>query len=499
MTLRQEPHLILVNLAALPATAATPAPDLIAITGNRISYAGPRDALGDLAAPHTRLLDCQGGLVIPGFNDAHCHPVAHAATLRHVDCSPARVASIAAVQAALREYSGTGQWVRAGGCDGAALAEGRLPTRRDLDDAVSDRPVILVEHSGQCCVLNTMAITTCGLTDAVGSDGIVPGNDERLTRALPPLTAEELEAGLRQASRLYLEQGITSLHDTSWSNGHRHWLALRHFKQNGILAPRVTMLAGIGALEEFTGRGLKTGAGDAHLRLGAMKIALDESTASPHPPQEDWDTAALRAHLAGFQLSFHVPDLTLLQRALRSLAMVRELSLTECVRPRFEHCPVCPPALLPDIAEAGAVLVMQPNLLFTTGPRYLRHLDQDQLSWISPIRSILAAGIGVAFGSDAPLTPSAPFPAMATAVTRRVDGGASLAAAEGIAVETALRCYSSAGAFCSQEEHLKGGIAAGMLADLAILDRNPLALPSDQLGASRVMITLLDGRVAWQS
>ena len=498
MTLGRGADLILVNLTALPPTEAVPAPELIAIAGNRILYAGPRDALGDLSAPHTRLLDCRGGLVVPGFNDAHCHPVAHAANLRHIDCSPGRVADIAAVQAALRRHSGPGAWVRAAGCDGAALAEGRLPSRRELDDAVPDRPAILVEQSGQSCVLNSRAIEICGLADAVGDDGAVAGNDERLARALPPLSCEEMEIGLRQASRLYLEQGITSLQDTSWSNSHRHWLAMRHFKEAGILAPRVTMLAGIDALAEFSRQGLKTGCGNAHLRLGAMKIALDESTVNAHPPQEDIDEAALQAHLAGFQLSFHVPDLTLLRRALHSLAVVREMSLTECIRPRFEHCPVCPPALLPDIAAAGAVLAMQPNLLFATGPRYLSHLGDEQLSWISPVRSILAAGVGVAFGSDAPLTSCSPFPAIATAATRRVDGGLSLIESEGIPVDTALRCYSSAGAFCSLEEGEKGTIAAGMLADLAILDGNPLTLPPHHIVDSRVMITLLDGKVAWE-
>ncbi len=87
---------------------------------------------------------------------------------------------------------------------------------------------------------------------------------------------------------------------------------------------------------------------------------------------------------------------------------------------------------------------------------------------------------------------------MATAVTRHVDGGAPLAVAEGILLETALRCYSGAGALCSREEAHKGSIAASMLADLAILDRNPLTLPPDQIAACRVVTTLLDGEVAWQ-
>lgn len=220
-----------------------------------------------------------------------------------------------------------------------------------------------------------------------------------------------------------------------------------------------------------------------------------ESTENAHTTQWDIDEAALRAHLAGFHLSFHVPDLILLQQALHALAKVREMSLTGCVRPRFEHCPICPPSLLPDIAKAGAILIMQPNLLFATGPRYLQNLKDEQLSWVSPIRSILAAGIGVAFGSDSPLTPCSPFPTISIAVNRYVGGGEQLSLTESIAVDAALRCYSNASAFCSLEDRDKGSISAGMLADLAILDGNPLALPPAQIADSRVMITLLDGKV----
>ena len=490
--------LILDNLVALPAMTGGASPRMIAIRGNRIVYAGSRDALADLAALRTRVVDCGGGLAVPGFNDAHCHPIAHAATLRHVDCSPASVTDIASLQAALRR-STAHPWVRAAGCDAAALAEGRLPTRQELDEAVPDRPVVLVAQSGQSCVLNSMALARCGLAEAGIVEGVLVGNDSRLAAALPPMTADEIEAGLRQVSRLYLENGITSLQDTSWSNGHRHWVAARHFKDHGLLAPRISMLIGADSLDEFAGLGLRTGMGDDHLRLGAMKIALDESTGNCHPAQEEIDEIALRGHLAGFQLSFHVPDVTMLRRGLNALALIRKLSPVPCIRPRLEHCPICPPHLLPAIAEAGAMAVLQPNLLAAAAaPGGLSHLDEERLRWIGPIRSMLATGIPVAFGSDAPLTPCPPLPAMAVAVTRRVKGRTCLSASESIPLEVALDCYGRAGAFCSGREQDVGVIAPGMLADLAVLDRDLLALPPDQIAEAQVVMTVLDGEVAWE-
>jgi predicted amidohydrolase YtcJ len=471
---------------------------LIAIAGNRILHVGAASDLDDLAGPGCRVLDCQGGLVVPGFTDAHCHPVAHAATLMHADCRAADIEGVLAILRAHAAERAAGQWVRGGGCEPELLREGRLPIRAELDAAIPRHPVVVVAASGQSCVLNSQAVALCGLGGEVGADGWLAGNDPRFAGRIPPLSAQELEAGMAKASRLYLSCGITALHDTSWSNAARHWQALWAFKDRGLLGPRVTMLAGYDALDEFAALGLKTGAGDAHLRLGAMKIALDESSLVAHPPQSELDVAAVRAHLAGFRLSFHVPDGTMMRRALQSLAAVEQMTLSQSRHPRFEHCPVCPPDLPDRMAGRGVVAVMQPALLHRSGPDYLRDVRPDRLDWVSPMRSMRAAGVRVAFGSDAPLAPCAPLAALDTAVTRKVAGGAQLCPQEGLSVADALECYTQAAAQGAGEETELGAIAPGMLADLAILDGNPLAQP-DRLGQMGVAATILDGQLVWQA
>lgn len=486
--------LVLVNLQSPPPAGGGPIAELIAVTGRQISFVGAAAALADLVGPGTQMLDCRGGLVVPGFNDAHCHPMAHAVTLRHIDCSPNAVASIAGIQDILRRQAGGGgAWLRASGWDAPSLAEGRPPNRRDLDLAVSDRPVVLIEKSGQRCVLNSVAVDLCGLGDMVGADGVVQASQDDMAARIPPLSLEDIADGLGQASRQYLSQGITSLQDTSWSNGLRHLLTWRRFKADGVLVPRLTMLAGFGALADFKEKGLKTGSGGPSLRLGAMKIALDESTGNPLPSREQIGQAALAAHRAGFQLAFHVPDLPMLERVLDVLDCIAASGPDRCRRPRLEHCPVCPPGLLGRLASAGAVAVTQPNMLFSWGDVHRHPAD-----WILPLRSLLAAGVSVAFGSDSPLTSSAPFPAMETAVTRRLAAGAVLAEAEGITPAEAIALYTAGPAFSSFDETLKGVIAPGMLADLAVLDRNPLCLPADEMAGTGVSVTILDGKIVWE-
>jgi len=509
--------LILYNLKALTFAGQGTAPELIGIKGDKISYVGEKAALSDLRGLHTQLVDCAGGVVVPGFNDAHCHPLAFAITLRYVDCSGRRVRAIASLQALLREsaraLSGD-RWLRAANYDVSALAEKRPLNRWELDRAVPHLPVVLIEKSGQHCVLNSRALDRCGIaegsSDSAGGrihrdpvtgipDGVVSGNNEALAKAIPPLTDQEIEVGVGEANKKYLSMGITSLQDTSWSNGYQHWLAMKGFKERGLLAPRVTLLPGIDALGQFTQRGLKTGSGDDQLRLGAVKIALDESTGNLRPPQGALNQAALGAHLAGFQLAFHVSDVYMLQISLQALEFVRQVAPLELVRPRFEHCPVCPPALLPEIARSGAMVVSQPNLLYATGPQYLQEASPEQLSWVYPFNSFLKHGISLAFGSDSPLTACDPLRAIHTAATRVVEGGAAVTSSERIQLLDAFKCYTYGGAYASLEEDRKGSVSVGRLADLVVLDGDVTRTTPEAPIDTKVLVTLIDGKITWES
>lgn len=508
--------LILYNLKTLAKGAVSSvASSVIAIYDNKIGFLGSEEEQDGLRGPNTRMLDCQGGIVLPGFNDAHCHPIAHAITKRYVDCAPSSVRCIDDIQALLRQKlseSSADRWIRGVNLDTAALAEARSPTRWELDAAVPDLPVVLVDRAGQYCVLNTVAMRRCGIDDnargtaafgiAIDRDlrlpnGIIHGHNSHVANLIPPLADHELEAALQAADQEFLSRGITSIQDTSWSNAFRHWQAMQAFKAKRLLTPRVTMLVGIDALEEFVRHGLKTGAGDEFLRLGAIKLALDESTGTDEPSQADLNRLATDAHVAGFQLAFHVPNINLLRKSLRALDAVSSYARQRCRRPRFEHCPVCPASLLPELARSGATVVSQPNLLYQTGPAYLSEVHEERLPWIFPYRSYTNFGIGLAFSSDAPLTPCDPLRAIKTAITRIVDGGATLNRHEAVGLAQALNMYSRAGAYCSNEESIKGSLAPGQFADLVVLENDGLADLDDAIVNATVAMTLIDGKIAW--
>lgn len=514
--------LILCNLVAFtphPASGARRA-DLIAIRDGRILHVGDRSVRAALAGPHTRVIDCQGATVVAGFNDAHCHPVAFAMTTRYVDCSPARVGSIPELIDVLRSRAADlppGNWLRAANYDPATLAERRPPNRWELDRASPGHPAILIDRAGQHCVLNNRALALCGIEEsAQPSDaglihrdpesgrinGVISGNHAQVAAAIPPLAQDEVEAGLRAANRIFLESGITSLQDTSWSNTPAHWQAMADYKRRGLLGPRVSFCVGADAVAAFAEQGLRTGSPHPDcepgaLRIGAAKIALDESTNTPDPPQELLDDTALAAHLAGFQLAFHVPDLGLLRRSLDTLEFLRETCFQSCCRPRFEHCPACPPEWMGRLAASGAVVVAQPGLLQLAGPAYRESVPTGQQHGLFPFRSFLRHGIPLAFGSDTPLVSCAPLNGLQAAVTRRDDAGGRIAAEEAISVLEALRLYTYGGAYAAGEDDAKGTIRPGQRADLVVIAGAGELATAEDLERAQAVMTLIDGKVAW--
>ncbi len=507
--------LVLYNANVATFAEARPHAEIVAIRGERILAVGMRDDVDDFVRPGTELVDCAGATVIPGFNDAHCHPVALAIGLLGVDCSPAATPHIAEIQQRIRaraEQTPAGQWIRATGCDEAHLAERRLPTRAELDQAAPCHPVVLVHATGQSCVLNGAALRLADVAESLADasergverdprsgepTGLVSGRQDRLARAIPAPDPGEIERGMALADREYLRVGITSLQDASWTNGWRHWETWQRLVSRAVVSPRVSMMVGTESLDRFFAAGLVTGSGDARLRIGAFKLALDESTGRAHPPQDEVNDLALRAHQAGYQVAFHVSDVPALEAALEAIAFVRRRSAREAPGFRLEHCAVCPPHLLAPLAASRAIVVTQPAFLRGFGGRYLDAAAPHQAGWFCPLAAWRRRGIPVASSSDSPLVGADPLAGIEAAVRRTTDDGRRLDPRQGIAARDALEMYTFGGAQASLEAASKGSIEPGKLADLVLLDRDPTALAPEELSSVRVVRTIIGGRTVW--
>ena len=490
--------------------------EMIAIKGNLILAVGNKDDVDRFTNPNTKMLDCEGRTVIPGFNDAHCHPIPLAITMRYVDCSPSMAKSIVEIQDRLRQYSegiSASRWIRAAKYNETQLVEKRHPTRRDLDEVSPNNPIILVHESGKLCVLNSLALKLLGITKNIpdqpdghiGRDeqtaepnGIIYGRNEQAEKGIPPLDEEELRQGIRLANQDYLSHGITSVQDTTWSNSLRHWKYFREIKESGILTPRVTMLVGSDAVQEFQKSDLRTGSGNSQIRLGGAKIALDESTGNDHPPQEELDRHALQAHRAGFQLAFHVNDIYSLNTALTALQFIVRNDPKPCSRPRLEHCAFCPLEFITKLKSFQVIVATQPSFLYYLGETYRRDVPDEQMEWLYPLKSFRDQGVNTAMSSDSPLFSCNPLTGIYVAITRKDISGNSVTLQESISLLDTLTAYTMWPAYASFEETLKGSITPGKLADLIVLSNDITKTEPEEILNTRVVLTIIDGKIVWK-
>ncbi len=505
--------LILHNARVVTWDARRPYADLVAIEGDRVLAIGSRDDLRRYRGRSTRVIDCEGGAVLPGINDAHCHPLALAVALLSVDCGPDAVEDIAGIGDAIRRralQTTEGEWIRAAHYDEFHLRERRPPTARELDQAAPRHPVILVHRTAGQCVLNTLALKRVDVTrdtpDVPGStierdpvsgepSGRIVGRNARVEAAIPPITQDELTRGMQLANAEFLGHGITSLQDTGWNNGLRHWHEWRRLVESGATACRVSVLMGIDALDDLREAGLSMGAGDSRLRIGGVKLALDERTGCAAPPQEDVDRLALHAARAGFAVALHVSDVPMLEGALAAIQHVSRQVPGAEGRFRLEHCTVCPPALLLKARACRAIVVPQPSFLRHMGQQYLERATPQQAGWFLPLGSLRRWGVAVALSSDAPLVSCNPWTGIEAAVSRRTDAGEVLAGREGITLLEALEMYTQGGAQASFEADEKGRISPGMLADLIVLNRDATRIEPAEIADLRVVRCIIGGKV----
>lgn len=509
--------LILLDANVITLDGARPRANAVAVRGQRILAVGAGSDMEAVRGPETEVIDCRGRTVLPGFNDAHCHPLALAASLLSVDCGPSGVRSLADLQARIAQQAARvppGTWIRGSGYNEFYLTGKRHPHRRDLDRAAPDHPVKLTHRTGHACVLNSLALRLLGISsetpepegglidrelDSGRPSGLLFEMNDYVDRLVPPLSDEEMAAGVRLANEQFLSHGITSVQDASWNGSLRRWRTLQRFREGRDLLPRVSMMVGADELAEFqAGMGREGGGSGAALRPGAVKIVVQSTTGHLCPAQEELNELVYGLHSGGHQVAIHADERDSLEAAVTALERALSRRPGTGHRHRIEHCSVCPPALIGRLKQVNAVVVTQPAFVYYSGQRYLATVAAEDLEWLYPLGSLCAAGLTVAGSSDAPVVPLNPLDGIGAAVTRTTETGQRLLPREGISVEEAVRLYTLNGAFASFEEGIKGSIAAGRLADLVILDGDPTAVSPEAIKGIEVAMTIIGGEVVWQ-
>ncbi|MDQ3226634.1 MAG: amidohydrolase [Chloroflexota bacterium] len=526
--------LLLVNGRIRTMDPAHPAVSAVAIRMGRVVYAGDDAGAKAAAAPGSPAIDLAGRTATPGLNDAHAHPMSVGLALRDLDLSPERHAAIADLQGLVREAVTArppGTWILGRGYDDARLAEGRHPTRADLDAIAPDHPVVLIRMCHHIGAANSAALRLAGVNrdtpdpgdgrfdrDEGGEPtGVLREGALTLVRAAMPEPDEAaMMSALEAGGREFLRQGVTSTVEAGIRDP-REMRAYQRLREHDRLPVRTYLMMMLDeTLEDLVALGMRTGFGDEWLRIGPAKLFSDGSiggrTARMHAPYEgepdnhgiwmmppqELKAKVRRAHDAGFQVGIHAIGDAAIDLVLDAYAEAQGATPRPDPRHRIEHCSIVDDRILGRIRDLGVIPIPGTAFLRHFRDAYINNLGEWRIGQAYGMRSFARFGITAAASSDAPVVPVNALAGLRTMVTRRDILGRPCNPEEAIPLEDALRAYTVHGAYASFEEGIKGMLRPGLLGDVTVFETDLFAVDPDDLATVQVDYTIADGNVVYK-
>ncbi|WP_129642563.1 amidohydrolase [Peristeroidobacter agariperforans] len=507
-----------------------PKAEAIAIDDGSIVAVGSTAEVRKLADAKTRAIDLQGAFVVPGFIDNHVHFINGGMALAQVDLRDAatraeftqRIAQAAA-------KTPKGQWVKDGNWD-HELWGGELPTRDWIDKDTATTPVFISRLDGHMALANSLVLKLAGIDEKTPDPeggtivrdrngrptGVLKDNAMNLvSKAIPPLSDQELAAGLESAMEHAVARGVTQVHDMGGIEDWRVIELYRRARASDKLRLRIYSFAPLADWQKAAEYKKRNGSGDAWLRWGGLKGFVDGSLGSTtawfHKPYDDApnttgltmvDPEQLRAAItAANQAGLHVAVHAIGDRAndwlLDAFEKVEQVGPKKDWRFRIEHAQHLTPAAIERFGPLGVVPSMQPAHAIDDGRWAEKRIGAERLKGTYAFRSLIGSGAHLTFGSDWPVAPLDPLTGIYAAVTRRTADGANpngWLPQQKITVAEALRAYTAENAWAGFQEGKVGVLKQGALADFAVLSKDLFAVPATQIINVKVVRTVVGGR-----
>ncbi len=518
----------------------------LAVSGGRILAVGRDEDVRQLAGPQTEVVDLAGGLLVPGFQDAHVHPVMGGLAMKrcelHGTASAQECLDIVGAYAAAHPEL---EWIVGGGWS-MQFFPGGTPTRQALDSVVPDRPVILTNRDGHGTWVNSRALALARV-DAFTADP-VDGRIEReadgrpagtlhegagglVGRFVPEADERDLLDGLLEAQQLLFSLGITAWQDAAvgamfglpdvlpvylraarsgdlkarvvgalWWDRERGGEQIRELVERradgraGRFAATSVKIMQDGVAENFTAAMLEPYL-DGH---GCRTANAGLSFVNP---------VALREHVTrldaeGFQVHFHALGDRAVREALDALHSARAVNGPADRRHHLAHLQVVHPDDIARFSSLGVVANIQP-LWAAHEPQMdeltIPFLGEPRSSWQYPFGDLLRSGARVAAGSDWSVSSPDPLAGIHVAVNRVSPGedAEPLYARNRITLADGLTAYTAGSAYVNHLDGSTGRLDIGAYADLAVLDRDPFAAADDRIAQTRVTRTYVEGELVF--
>jgi predicted amidohydrolase YtcJ len=524
--------------------AARPRAKAVAVRGERITAVGSAAEVGELIGPRTRVIDLNGRLLIPGFQDVHIHPIFAGVDRLQCDVRDARGRD--GVLETIRTYVAAhpdAEWIIGSGWYMADFENG-TPRREDLDAIVADRPAFFPNRDGHSTWVNSTALELAGIDrdtpdpddgrierdpDGTPTGTLHEGAADQVERLMPAVTSDQMAEGLRLAQAYLHSLGITAWQDaivrpedqavyraaaeagwlTARVEGAMWWERSRGDDQVDELVERSrtgsvgrlrvnsVKLMQDGVLETFTGAMIDPYLGQDGSPTVNRGISFIDPERLP-----GWVT---RLDAAGLQPHFHAIGDRAVRECLDAVAAARTANGHSDTRPHIAHIQVIHPDDVPRFAALDVVANAQPYWACHEAQMdtlTIPFLGPERSTWQYPYRSLLAAGARLAMGSDWSVSTPNPLLEIEVAVTRVADEsrgvGRPFLPEQRLTLAEAIAAFTIGSAYVNHLDADTGSIEVGKLADLAVVDRDLFAPDAGPIGDGRVLATFVGGAAVFE-
>jgi predicted amidohydrolase YtcJ len=538
------PDLILLNGNIHTMDSQRPQARAIGIREGQIIVVGENETVASLAGQNTERIDLNGRLAIPGLMDSHFHFYDWAMGRQQLDL--ARVNSLDELLDQVAQAAGQlpqEKWILGQGWNESDWPEHTMPRRDHLDAVAPSHPVALWRCDLHLASVNSRGLELAGIDETTPDppDGVIEkdsaGRPTGILRELapnlvksviPPPSADELVAAMREGIAHLHTLGLTALHDVRLMGGLEGAAALKAWQllnEKGKLDLRCWVSIAGERLEEAIALGLRTGLGDDRLRIGHVKYFadggmgartawmlepyLDAGTGMPLGSMSELRRNIEAAEKAGLAVIVHaIGDranreiINVLEELVESRSKLKAKSFVPPALPhRIEHTQMIRSEDIQRLANIKVAACVQPHNMILD----INMIDEsvgERGRWTYAYKEMLDAGIPVLFSSDAPVCDPSPLVGIHAAVTRqRLDGTpeGGWYPEQRISVEDAVRGYTTVPAAFYGQSHKMGTLTPGKRADMIVLDRDIFEVDPMEIADARVEMTIFDGRIVYRS
>ena len=527
------PDLVVFNARVTTVDPRQPRAEAFAIKTGRFLAVGSNTDVRNLIRKGTPTWDAKGAMIVPGFIDTHNH--ARGAVLLYevlvgnpFEVEFVTIDSIIQKLRARAAQTPPGSWVEGYFFDDTKVKDGRQLTADDLDKVSKDHPVAVHHRGGHTSFYNSKAFEMADVNsqtpnpaggtfdrNSTGAlNGRVTDNANRVFNRVGKREAvnslDREIAGTAHISKMFARYGVTSVHHEGGSLA-----AMQKVRANGDLKHRISYEADGRELDAMIAAGIQSGFGDEWIRFGATSEHTVDGSFSERTmalsvnypgtnykgnvttTQGDLNAWVEKVHRAGIQPNCHANGDVAIEMYLTALERAQKLFPRPDSRPKITHCTLINDELVRRIKALDAV-----PALFTTYAYYnsdkFAFYGEDMMKRSMAFRSLLDAGIQVAAGSDFSPGPFDPRMAIQGMVTRTGWDGKTWGANQRITLDEAIRVNTINGAYNSHEEHIKGSITSGKLADYVVLAEDLHSIPVDKIKDVKILRTVVGGQEVYE-